>query len=62
MPRRAQSNDAAGTGGIRWIRRLTTSDTVVVFVHGILSDGLSAWAHRNGARWPEMLVERSVDG
>jgi ATPase family protein associated with various cellular activities (AAA)/alpha/beta hydrolase family protein len=37
-----------------WVRK-KASDTVVVFVHGILSSGESAWRHPGGSYWPELL-------
>lgn len=41
----------------RWIRKLgeTASPMVVVFVHGILSNGEACWLHQNGTYWPELL-------
>lgn len=32
------------------------SDTVFVFVHGILSDSRSAWKNENGAYWPDLVL------
>jgi pimeloyl-ACP methyl ester carboxylesterase len=37
-----------------WKRR-PQGATSVVFVHGILSSGETAWRHDNGAYWPELL-------
>jgi pimeloyl-ACP methyl ester carboxylesterase len=37
-----------------WIRR-PRGTTSVVFVHGILSSGETAWRNDNGAYWPELL-------
>ena len=28
----------------------------VVFVHGILSDGVRCWKNENGTYWPELLA------
>jgi len=41
----------------KWIRKLgdATSPMVVVFVHGLLSDGETCWLHENGTYWPELL-------
>ena len=38
-----------------WIQE-PTSDTSVVFVHGILSSGETCWRHENGACWPKLLA------
>jgi hypothetical protein len=48
---------ATGSMGIQWIGNSDSSRAAVVFVHGILSDGLAAWTHANGANWPTMIVE-----
>lgn len=41
----------------KWIRELgeTESLTVVVFIHGVLSNGETCWRHGNGTYWPELL-------
>ena len=41
-----------------WLRK-PTSDTSVVFVHGILSSGETCWQHENGSYWPELLNQES---
>lgn len=38
----------------RWIRK-PTGDTTVVFIHGVLSSGDTAWKHANGTDWPVLL-------
>jgi hypothetical protein len=48
---------ASGSAGLEWIREPRASHAVVVFVHGILSHGESAWTHPNGANWPSMLAQ-----
>lgn len=37
-----------------WLRR-TRSDTVIIFVHGFLSDGNSCWTNHNGCYWPQLV-------
>ncbi|WP_439555505.1 esterase/lipase family protein [Dyadobacter sp.] len=39
-----------------WIRR-GYSDIVVIFIHGILSDGDTAWRSGKGTYWPQLLAE-----
>ena len=48
----------------RWIRELgeTESLTVVVFVHGVLSNGETCWRHENGTYWPELLSRHQAIG
>lgn len=41
-----------------WIRE-PTSDTSVVFVHGILSSGAKCWQHDNGTYWPDLLKDEA---
>lgn len=48
-PSRAQSNS-------RWVSS-PTSDTVFVFVHGILSNSDAGWTHADGSFWPKILAE-----
>ena len=36
-----------------WVRE-TGGDTVLVFVHGILSDSQACWRHPDGAWWPQL--------
>jgi hypothetical protein len=43
--------------GADWIRNPGESRSAVVFVHGILSHGETAWTHENGANWPDMVAE-----
>src|SRR5258708_33318725 len=45
------------SAGLEWIREPRASHAVVVFVHGILSHGDSAWRHPNGGNWPSMLAQ-----
>ena len=39
-----------------WIQK-PCAGTCVIFVHGILSDGESAWTHPAGAFWPSLLKD-----
>lgn len=42
----------------RWIREVSEeaeAPIVVVFVHGLLSDGEGCWLHQNGTYWPDLL-------
>jgi len=43
-----------------WIQKPTVG-TSVVFVHGILSSGETAWRNENGTYWPDLL-KREWDG
>lgn len=46
----------------KWIRQ-PASGVSIVFVHGILSDGIACWQNDNGAYWPDLLKsERSLEG
>ncbi len=45
-----------------WLQN-PTSNTAVVFVHGILSSGESGWRNANGAYWPTLLQsEKDLHG
>jgi pimeloyl-ACP methyl ester carboxylesterase len=48
----------------RFVRRSDTSDTVIVFVHGLREDGITAWTNTNiNVYWPELLShDHSFDG
>jgi pimeloyl-ACP methyl ester carboxylesterase len=48
----------------RFVRRSDTSDTVIVFVHGLREDGITAWTNtNNNVYWPELLShDHSFDG
>jgi len=47
----------------RFIRHSETSDTVVVFVHGISGDSTTTWTSQNGAYWPELMTkDKTFDG
>ena len=48
----------------KWIRELgeTEPQTVVVFVHGVLSNGETCWRHENGTYWPELLSRHQATG
>src|SRR5215475_5549328 len=50
---------ASRSAGLEWIREPQGNHAVIVFVHGILSDGESAWTHPNGANWPSMLAQEA---
>src|SRR5260370_12062794 len=43
-----------GAPSSRWID-WNDSDTVFVFVHGVLSDSGGAWTHKDGTFWPDLL-------
>jgi Putative serine esterase (DUF676) len=45
----------------QWVRRATGQD-VVVFVHGILSNGEACWKNPNGAYWPSLVEADSTLG
>jgi pimeloyl-ACP methyl ester carboxylesterase len=46
----------------KWLRR-PSARTVVVFVHGILSDGNVCWQNENGVYWPDLVVaEPGIEG
>jgi pimeloyl-ACP methyl ester carboxylesterase len=49
------SNLALGADS-RYIRRIESSQSVIVFIHGILGDGTSTWTADNKSYWPEMLT------
>lgn len=38
-----------------WLRR-GTGETVLVFIHGILSDGKTCWRSSNGTYWPDLVT------
>lgn len=42
-----------------WIRR-SFGGTVVIFIHGVLSDA-GAWRHENGTYWPELVADEFGD-
>jgi hypothetical protein len=47
----------------RYIRRSSGADTVIVFVHGIMGDGVSMWTSENDNYWPAMLTtDHTFDG
>jgi pimeloyl-ACP methyl ester carboxylesterase len=47
----------------RYIRKSFAADTVIVFVHGIMGDGVSTWTSENDSYWPRMLTEdHAFDG
>ena len=39
-----------------WIRK-PTNGTTVLFIHGILSSGETAWRHDNGTYWPKLVED-----
>ena len=46
----------------KYVRRSKT-DTVIVFVHGVLGDGVSTWTNESGAYWPQLLTkDHTFDG
>jgi len=40
-----------------WVKRGLATAPVVVFVHGILSNGDSCWRHSSGAYWPTIVAQ-----
>ena len=40
----------------RWIKN-PTSQTTMIFLHGILSSSDACWQHENGTYWPELIAE-----
>jgi pimeloyl-ACP methyl ester carboxylesterase len=38
-----------------WVKYSPSSSTVIVFVHGFLSDCIGCWTHEGGAFWPEIV-------
>jgi pimeloyl-ACP methyl ester carboxylesterase len=47
----------------KYIRQSAAADTVIVFVHGIMGDGISTWTSENNTYWPTMLTEdHTFDG
>jgi hypothetical protein len=47
----------------RYIRKSPGADTVIVFVHGIMGDGVSTWTSESDSYWPTMLTtDHTFDG
>jgi hypothetical protein len=47
----------------RYIRKSSGADTVIVFVHGIMGDGVSTWTSESESYWPTMLtMDHTFDG
>jgi hypothetical protein len=47
----------------RYIRKSFEADTVIVFVHGVMGDGLSTWTSESDTYWPTMLTtDHTFDG
>lgn len=44
-----------------WLRRPKgeAGSSVVIFVHGILSNDQDCWRHHNGCYWPELLSKHT---
>lgn len=40
-----------------WIKRGSSDAPVLVFIHGIRSNGESCWRHPNGAYWPKIVAQ-----
>ncbi|HEV2567860.1 alpha/beta hydrolase [Sphingomonas sp.] len=38
-----------------WLRE--SDDTVIVFIHGILSSGGACWRHESGTYWPRLILQ-----
>jgi pimeloyl-ACP methyl ester carboxylesterase len=45
-----------GTAASGWLRKPGNNEAVVVFVHGIISDGIQCWMAPNGRYWPALLA------
>ncbi|WP_027230373.1 alpha/beta fold hydrolase [Phyllobacterium sp. UNC302MFCol5.2] len=45
----------AACANSKYIRRTSGSNSVIVFVHGILGNAASTWKNDNGAYWPDLL-------
>lgn len=41
----------------KWVKHGSPGAPVVVFIHGILSNGDSCWRHPNGAFWPDIVAQ-----
>lgn len=39
-----------------WVKHGSSTAPVVVFVHGVLSNGESCWQHASGAYWPDIVA------
>lgn len=39
-----------------WVKRGSPTAPVVVFIHGVLSNGESCWRHESGAYWPDIVA------
>jgi hypothetical protein len=39
--------------------RQPSSDIIVIFIHGILSDGEQAWMNAAGKTWPRLLADEA---
>jgi pimeloyl-ACP methyl ester carboxylesterase len=40
----------------KYVRR-NGADTVIVFVHGVMGDGVSTWTSEDGTYWPDLLTQ-----
>lgn len=49
------------TNGNSWVHQ-TNSNTVVVFIHGLISDSVACWTSKNKTFWPKLLAEDSLFG
>jgi len=46
----------------KYVRR-SGADTIIVFVHGVMGDGVSTWTNENGSYWPALLIkDHTFDG
>ena len=49
-------NNNAQAASTRW-QFAGHSDTVIVFVHGLMSSSKACWANQNGTFWPKLVAE-----
>lgn len=40
-----------------WVKRGSPNAPVLVFIHGVLSNGESCWRHPSGAYWPDIVAK-----
>lgn len=51
-----QDVDDGGAMKGDWVKRGSTTAPVVVFIHGVLSNGESCWRHPSGSYWPDIIA------
>lgn len=50
------TNITEHVAGARW-HLAGSTDTVVVFVHGLMSTSRTCWSHKNGTYWPQLVAQ-----